>query len=199
MDTLGHQEILHNKLKQFVYILFFVCLLSCVNKGQSHLVLFKENKQLEVKNGVLFYKNLPFNGTLKFFDEINQTHNESNYLEGKKHGEERKYYLNDSLSEVRFYKKGLKVGVHKSWWKNGNKKFEYSYNDLGTYDGPFNEWYKNGQAAKAFNYKNGKESGVQKMWLLNGKIRANYTVLNGERFGLIGLKKCYTVKTNEDK
>ena len=37
------------------------------------------------------------------------------------------------------------------------------------------------------------------MWKDDGTIKANYEVVNGERFGLIGLKKCYTVTVNEDE
>ena len=40
-----------------------------------------------------------------------------------------------------------------------------------------------------FNYINSKETGSQKLWYETGKIKANYEVINGERFGLIGLKK----------
>lgn len=172
---------------------------SCEKNEAPYLVLFKENKQLRIVNGVLYYNNAPFNGTLKSFDAVNQTNNTASFLEGKKEGEERKYFLNDSLAELRYYKKGLKIGKHKSWRTNGKQKFEYPYNNKGVYHGTIKEWYPNGQLVREFNYVDGKESGSQKMWLSNGNIKANYRVVNGERFGLIGLKKCYSVKTNDEK
>ena len=49
-----------------------------------------------------------------------------------------------------------------------------------------------------FNYKKGKESGSQRLWKTDGSIKANYDVVNGERFGLIGLKKCYQVTVGND-
>jgi len=162
-------------------------------------VLFEENKRLELNNGVLYYSSTPFNGTLKSFNEVNQTKNTTNYVSGKKEGIERKLYLNDSLAELRFYKNGFKIGVHKGWRENGKQKFEYPYSNQGVYHGTIKEWYVNGQLVREFNYVHGKEDGSQKMWLSNGNIRANYTVVNGERFGLIGLKKCYSVKTNDEK
>ena len=179
--------------------MLLVCIVSCKKNQEPQLVLFEENEHLELENGILFYKNQPFSGSLKYFNQVNQTNNIANYFQGKKHGEEKKYFLNDSLAEVRFYKNGLKVGIHKSWRKNGKPKFEYPYNNLGMYHGTMKEWYSNGQILKEFKYVNGKESGTQKMWQSNGNIRANYTVVNGERFGLIGLKKCYTINTDEDK
>ena len=185
-------------MRTILYIIICCCFASCSKENPSKLVLFQENKQLQKRNGTLFYKDKFFSGTLKSFDEINQTNNRANYLNGKKHGEERKYFLNDSLAEIRFYDNGLKIGIHKSWRIDGRPKFEYSYQD-GVYHGMMKEWYSNGQLVKEFNYVKGKESGTQRMWLSNGNIKANYTVVNGERFGLIGLKKCYTVKTDESK
>ena len=186
-------------MKQFIYIAILYCLVSCNESKKAHLVLFEENKQLKLDNGVLYYNDALFNGTLKSFNEVNQTKNTANYLNGKKNGEERKLFQNDSLAELRFYKNGLKIGIHKSWRENGQQKFEYPYNNEGVYHGTIKEWYANGQLVKEFNYVNGKESGSQKMWLSNGNIKANYTVVNGERFGLIGLKKCYSIKINDEK
>jgi len=174
-------------------------LFSCEQKVGGQLILLAENKQLSTQNGVLYYNDTPFSGTIKKFDDVNQTKNSTHYLKGKKEGEERKLFLNDSLAEIRFYKNGFKVGIHKSWFENGQQKFEYPYSNSGFYSGTMKEWYPNGQLVRAFNYVNGKESGSQKMWLSNGNIRANYTVVNGERFGLIGLKKCYSINTNDEK
>ena len=87
---------------------------------------------------------------------------------------------------------------HLGWWEDGTPKFEYHFNTKGAYEGKRKEWYKNGQLVRDFNYVSGKEVGSQRMWAKNGKIRANYEVKNGERFGLIGLKKCYTVNANSN-
>ncbi|MBL4605878.1 MAG: hypothetical protein JKY02_09535 [Flavobacteriaceae bacterium] len=169
------------------------------NQQPEFLSLKSDNESLKLDNGTLFYKDVPFYGTLEQYDAVNETENLCEYVAGKKQGKETKKYLNDTLAEERFYKKGLKVGVHKGFWKNGALKFEYHYNEKGVYHGTFKEWYQNGQALKEFNYINGKENGSQKMWLMNGNIRANYVVKDGERFGLIGLKKCYTVNVIDEK
>ena len=186
-------------MKQFIYIAILCCFISCKEGEKAQLVLFEEHTQLQLNNGVLYYNDAPFNGTLKSFNKVNQTKNTVNYLNGKKEGEERKLFQNDSLAELRFYKNGLKVGLHKAWRESGQQLFEYPYSNQGVYHGTIKEWYANGQLVREFNYINGKEVGSQKMWLSNGNIRANYTVVNGERFGLIGLKKCYSVKTNNEK
>jgi len=113
-----------------------------------------------------------------------------------KEGLEKIWYVNSQLSSSRTYKEGVKVGSHKGWWENGNFKFDYLYNNKGEYSGKIMEWYPNGKLYKEFTYEKGKEEGSQKMWKLNGNIKANYVVINGERFGLIGLKKCDPVSAN---
>jgi|AP95_1055475.scaffolds.fasta_scaffold188121_1 antitoxin component YwqK of YwqJK toxin-antitoxin module len=181
----------------FVVCLFLMmCFSSCRENQRRDVVSINlKNEKTAFKNGILFHDNTPFSGTVIDFDAINKTSNHSFYLDGKKEGEEKKWFSNDSLAESRHYKKGLKVGVHQSWWENGNKKFVYHFNNNGAYHGSVRDWYENGNPFKYFNYKNGKESGIQKMWQSTGKIRANYSVVNGDRFGLIGLKKCATITT----
>ncbi|CAM1344141.1 toxin-antitoxin system YwqK family antitoxin [Tenacibaculum amylolyticum] len=184
----------------YTYLLFIVCLIACVKeKRASNQVLDYNDKDFQLQKGVLLYNDKPFTGTLLSFDAINDTYNRLEYFGGKKDGEELKKYKNGVIAEQRFYKQGNKVGKHSAWWKNGTIKFEYHFNQKGEYNGTVKEWYRNGQPLKIFNFKNGREEGSQKMWQSDGKIRANFVTKKGERFGLIGLKKCYSVNTkNED-
>lgn len=172
----------------------------CKDKHQLSEVyqVTSDDKNLLLSNGVLLYNNIPFTGKIAHYDAVNQTHNISEYVLGSKEGIEIKKYKNNQIAEERFYKKGLKIGVHRGFWRDGKLKFEYHYNTNGMYHGSFREWYSNGQMVKDFNYRKGKENGSQKMWRYDGKIRANYVVKDGERFGLIGLKKCYTITANEE-
>lgn len=39
---------------------------------------------------------------------------------------------------------------------------------------------------------NGVEDGCQRSWGFNGEIKANYSVKDGQRYGMIGRKECYT-------
>ena len=166
----------------------------CQEKQQLALVEVESNdSSLVLNNGLLLYINKPFTGLFKEYDSINNTTNSSNYILGKKGGLETKTYTNQIIAEERFYKRGLKTGNHRGFWQDGSLKFEYFFNNKGFYDGSFKQWSKDGQIIKEFNYVNGKENGSQKMWNTNGTIRANYFVKHGEIFGLIGLKKCYSI------
>ena len=72
----------------------------------------------------------------------------------KKEGEEIVKYADGKLYEQRFYEKGIKTGIHKGWWNNGNLRFEYHFNNEGEYNGEVKEWYTNGQLMKFFHFIN---------------------------------------------
>ncbi len=154
---------------------------------------------LSLSNGKLFYNEKPLTGNLKGYYQNGELKSDVKYLNGKKEGVEEVYYNNGVLQTHRIYSKGVKIDVHRGWWPDGSSKFEYHFDKEGRYDGTVKEWYTNGQLLRDFNYTSGKEAGRQQMFRSNGAIRANYEVINGERFGLIGLKKCYTIKKDSIK
>lgn len=158
-----------------------------------------DNPNLELINGELFYGKSRFTGNLISFHSNNQLKSKIQYLNGKKHGVEKQWFSSGSISVERFYKNGIKVGNHRAWWSNGSQKFNYHFNKFGEYHGNRKEWYYSKQLFRDFNYINGKEDGRQRLWKLDGNIKANYEVVKGERFGLIGLKKCYKLTTNSNK
>ncbi|WP_424003598.1 toxin-antitoxin system YwqK family antitoxin [Maribacter sp. IgM3_T14_3] len=178
-----------------IILCLFVCLFSC---NKEKVIVDKANDEIELVNGVLFYQNTPFNGLLvsKYDDSTFKTKLE--YVDGRKDGYEKQWYPNGQLSQTRWYTEGLKTGNHIGWWEDGLQKFSYQFNEKGEYEGNRKEWYRNGKLILDFNYYKGKEIGSQRMWTDSGKIRANYVVKNGERFGLIGLKKCYSVNIDSN-
>ncbi|GAB1857416.1 hypothetical protein MHTCC0001_22520 [Flavobacteriaceae bacterium MHTCC 0001] len=184
---------------QVLYIaLAFLYLFGC-HSTSNNLVVDVSSTKLNLNNGILYYDDALFDGILVSTYDSGAKKSKIEYVAGKKHGAETRWYENGDKLLERFYVEGFKTGVHKSWWENGNLKFEYYFNDKGEHNGVMNEWYQSGQPLRAFNYQNGKEVGTQKLWKPDGRIKANYEVVNGERFGLIGLKKCYKVTVNRDE
>ncbi|RKM92416.1 toxin-antitoxin system YwqK family antitoxin [Aquimarina sp. AD10] len=168
------------------FLLFLFFLNTCDSEVNN---LNINDKDLALANGVMYYKDMPYSGTLSSkIDTL--IVNRITYLNGKKHGKEQKFFFNGELAAVRFYTDGKKSGTHKGWWDNGQLEFVYHFDDNGNQIGMQQEWYSNGQLAKEFNFTNGKEDGTQKKWDFKGKIIANYLVINGERFGLIGSINC---------
>lgn len=179
-------------------IVFLFALTSCLQTNQQ-LVLLEDNPKLNLTNGVLLYNNSPFDGMVESYYGFKKIKSQSYYSEGRKEGSETFWYENDSLASKRVYSNGIKVGIHKAWWQNGNPRFVYCFNDKGEYHGDVKEWYETGELFRDFNFENGREVGRQRLWYQNKKIKANYEVVDGERFGLIGLKKCYTVTSDSNE
>lgn len=197
MGIMGHQEIYHVNLKHIVvYAMFFLFVFSC--KDTSLSVVKQTDLNLILENGVLFYRTHPFSGTIVSNYSKKLPKYQAQYKDGKKHGPEKKWFSNGVLAEERFYTDGFKTGLHRSWWEGGGPKFQYYFNDTGAFHGEVKEWYPSGQLFRSFNYLNGQEVGRQRLWKLDGAIKANYEVVNNERYGLIGLKKCYTVTKDSD-
>jgi antitoxin component YwqK of YwqJK toxin-antitoxin module len=104
----------------------------------------------------------------------------------------KKFYPNKQLMEYREFRNDMKNGKQIAYWDNGNKRFEFNaVNDA--YEGELKEWDYNGNLFHLAHYENGQEEGVQKLWYENGKIRANYVILKGRRYGLLGTKNCKNV------
>ncbi|WP_303316032.1 hypothetical protein Q4Q34_13185 [Flavivirga abyssicola] len=162
-------------------------------------VIVNTNEHLELINGVMFFNEIPLTGNIMSYYENHKVKSDIQYDKGKKHGYEKHWYENGLKKIERRYFEGFKTALHKGWWPDGKLKFEYHFNKKGEYDGVIKEWYKTGQLFRDFKYMAGKEVGSQRLWKVNGTIKANYEVVNGERFGLIGLKKCYTVTANNNE
>ncbi|MEY4115012.1 MAG: hypothetical protein RLZ76_1705 [Bacteroidota bacterium] len=122
----------------------------------------------------------------------NQTFN------GLEEGEWRRYHENGMLKEKRFYRHGVKVGLLKTWWDNGQLQVLYRFKN-GEYDGTCFEWNRNGVMTKKMHYTLGVESGEQRQWYDDGSVRSNYVMVRGRRFGLLGTKNCINVKDSLDR
>lgn len=192
-----------------VFIVFAICIITSCNFKKKELTVVKpvvvpniekniSDVRFELINGVLLFNKMPYSGILNEHYIEGKLKTQSQYFEGKREGYYNGWYANENKWFERKYTKGIKIGTHLGWYINKIKMFEYHFNMKGAYHGTVKEWYKNKQLLKIFNYVEGKEEGSQKMWRENGKIKANFVVKNGERFGLIGLKKCYSVNTVDE-
>ena len=184
-------------ITQFKYLVFLLVLLTSCNAEETNKTKVIEknssDEYFSIKNGVVFYVGKPYTGIINSLYKTGELKSKSEYSKGKRNGYYKGWYIEGNKSFERFYVNGFKYGSHLGWYKNGKLKFSYHFNKEGAYDGEIKEWFENGQVFKIFNFKNGKEEGSQRMWQPDGKIRANFVTKNGERFGLIGLKKCYSV------
>jgi antitoxin component YwqK of YwqJK toxin-antitoxin module len=137
----------------------------------------------------VYYKDKRFSGYITGLYPNKDTCLVMGYLNGLQEGYTRKWYPGKKLMEERFYIQGGKEGTHKGWWENGKPKFVYHFaND--EFEGQVTEWFSSGKLFRVFN---------EKMWWDNGAIRANYVIVNGEKFGLSGQKLCINKNLNQKK
>ncbi len=154
-------------------------------------LLSEEN--IIVKNDTLFLNGRKYDG---FLLQLNPNGKDTLSIEGFKNGLlsgiSKKRFPNGQLMEERHFLNGKKHGQQTAYWQNGNKRFEFmAKNDA--YEGELKEWGNSGYLYHMGNYVNGQEEGAQKMWYENGKLRANYVIIQGKRYGLLGTKNCKNV------
>ncbi|RNL55510.1 toxin-antitoxin system YwqK family antitoxin [Pedobacter jejuensis] len=184
------------KIDKLFCLLLLIC--SCKqNKSKevnaiSNTYNLKSSLNIFIKNDTVYLNNLKYSGFLYELHANKDTVLLESYTDGLKNGIEIKWYSNKKLMEIRGYNDGKKNGKQTAFWQNGKKKFEFFAKD-DAYQGELKEWNMDGKLIHLANYKNGQEEGAQKLWYDNGKIRANYVIINGKRYGLLGTKNCRNV------
>lgn len=146
-----------------------------------------------VKNDTVFLNGKKYDG---FLYQLNTNGKDTLSIESFKNGLlsgiSKKWFPNGQLMEERYFLNGKKNGLQVAYWENGNKRFEFmAQNDA--YEGELKEWSISGHLYHLGNYVNGQEEGTQRMWYENGKLRANYVIVQGKRYGLLGTKNCKNV------
>ncbi|WP_227873919.1 toxin-antitoxin system YwqK family antitoxin [Flavobacterium nackdongense] len=189
------------KILPVIITLLSIC--SCSQKKSEEVVFFNHlvpktyillpSPTIQIKNDTVFVNNKKYSGFLYELQSNNKdTISIKGYYNGLETGVSKKWYADRKIMEERYYLDGKKNGTQIAFWENGNKKFEFkAINDI--YEGEMKEWNVNGKLIHLANYKNGQEEGSQKLWYDNGKIRANYVIINGRRYGLLGTKNCRNV------
>jgi antitoxin component YwqK of YwqJK toxin-antitoxin module len=185
-------------MKYSLIISFLLTLCSCSNEPTVLLTRDRTDPAFSLHGDTLYYLQTKYSGYLLDRNANGDSVYFAVYLNGLQHGIQKSWYTNKALSEIRFFDRGVKTGIHKGYWEDGRPRFEYEFQG-GEHHGTLKEWYKNGQAYKCFHYDKGYEEGSQKMWWENGGIRANYVVKNGRRYGLIGLKLCVNPENTVSK
>ena len=183
MDIMVPQERLVNRLL-FCFALF---LFSCEDGNEAFIL---DSSKIDLTKSIVLYQKIPFTGQIySFHPGTLDTLWVRNYKDGLKNGVWRKYFLNGELKEKRKFRKGKKEGDYVGYYAGGIKNFIFKFQN-GEYNGTNKVWTKEGLLIEEGNFKNGYEFGVQKTWYLNGKIKSNYIIKNNRRYGLLGTKNC---------
>ena len=70
------------------------------------------------------------------------------------------------------------------WYENGQKNYEYFYDDEGKKTGTQKQWYPDGTLQLELHYCKGLEQGEFRTWHANGKIKLKWHYKNGRKHGV---------------
>ncbi|MEM9679496.1 MAG: toxin-antitoxin system YwqK family antitoxin [Bacteroidota bacterium] len=142
------------------------------------------------KKGVALYHNKLFTGTAISYYDNDSVATSIDFLEGKRHGQYKKWFEDGNLCFKASYSNGKRHGRSYSWRKNGNLRSE-SYFISGVAEGEQLQFYQGGHLFKRINLIHGLEEGIQQSWRENGKLYNNYEAKNGRIFGFKRSKLCF--------
>ncbi|GAB3911694.1 hypothetical protein GCM10028803_53750 [Larkinella knui] len=159
-------------------------------------VLNLDSEAIVLKNGIYYRDKIPFTGRLYKLNTRLDTVFLGDYRNGQEHGIQKKWYAKGRLQEVRLFNQGEKEGRHIGYWDNGNKRFDYLF-EQDLFSGIQKEWHANGQLFKQIHFLAGYEQGLQRVWDTDGTLIANYEARNGRNYGNIGRKNCKSSWQND--
>lgn len=88
------------------------------------------------------------------------------YVKGVRHGKSAEYYEPTANypglvpKEVGYYDHGMRSGIWRMYWSNGQLKSESEYNTIGQRDGIHREWNRFGRPFRVFRFENDELDGV---------------------------------------
>ena len=102
------------------------------------------------------------------------------YKDGIKDGLFRSWWNNGQLEGEGHYKDGDVFGLVRSWHRNGKLEAEINTKD-GKMDGLSRSWHPNGQLGDERNYKSDQQEGLQRSWYSNGQLKQETNVKDGKQ------------------
>lgn len=147
---------------------------------------------LTMVGAVLYRHGTPFSG-YAVARQAGRIVSRTPLLEGREHGRAVAWYPNGAKRFEKHYVHGNREGTHRGWWDNGRPQFVYRYvGDL--FEGEQVAFYRNGVRSELRHYTNGREEGQQRFWNDAGRVVANYAMVNGKRYGIVGRRDCVPVR-----
>jgi len=182
-----------NSVKTILFLLAAAFIVAC--HGEE---IKSTDPGIQMLAGRLIFKGKLFTG--KFIEEIPamEIKQITEYRNGLENGEFLTKNLHGQILEKRYYHDGIKVGIHRSWFSNGNDRM-YSQFENGIYVGDRWEWFEDGKPALYAHYDQEGRILAEKKWNRYGKIYMNIVFANdGSSVGLPGSKNCKPIKSLDE-
>lgn len=104
------------------------------------------------------------------------------FRKGKQNGTRHEWHLNGAQRALTVFVNGQPEGEAKGWHDNGKQAFYAKYAN-GLPAGPVESWWKNGNRASYLAHTNGKASGAEVKWFANGRTNSVTWFQAGEKNG----------------
>lgn len=146
------------------------------------------DKNLEEKNGRLFYKDKPFTGVAiePFPDGSMQKSTE--YKNGFQHGITKVFGFTGARRYLWNYVDGKKHGLQYGWYLEGPKRYVRNYK-AGLLHGESIEWFLHGEKFRQRFFEDGRETKV-KVYYSTSELHTNYVKKDGAIYGLKAGELC---------
>lgn len=178
-------------IKNF-FLFGFIILTSIHGTGQDTIDFNQLNKRmpLTLNEKIIYLDNVtPYTGISSLKDSLGNVLRINSFKNGLMHGNQIKYYQDQSIKEITPYKSGRRDGSSEIYYSSGNIKSRMKFKD-GSLSDTSKFWFENGQLQLlslenrenpdvsyfcSF-YENGTKeaefiNGIQTTWHPNGKIK----------------------------
>lgn len=124
------------------------------------------------------YREGKLEGPYLIYSGTNQLLSESHFVNGKRQGDSRQFYLSGALYSIQRYKDNAFEGVQEYFYENGKPKAILNYSQ-GLLDG-LNAYYNcAGIIQRELYYREGKRHGSEKLWNSEGRLLIECHYENG--------------------
>ena len=146
---------------------------------------------VEQVNGVVRYGGRPFSGVVVERDG-DRVLSRARYRDGQEDGLAEGFYPDGRRRYEKLFSRGRHEGTHRGFWPSGAVQFIHRYeHDL--LEGEQAAFFEDGAPAELRHYRGGREEGQQRWYDRKGNVVANYTFVNGRRYGIVGRFDCVSV------
>ncbi len=136
-------------------------------------------KQMENKNGVWLFHELPYTGRFIDYYYSGRKQGEGAFVEGKVNGLRTIYYQNGKLKIEKYFTDGLENGLDKEYYEDGTLSQKGEFKN-GKEEGIWEEYFPNGQVKLRDNYHDGEIFDTSTKYYSTGKIKEKNFIKNGK-------------------
>jgi antitoxin component YwqK of YwqJK toxin-antitoxin module len=156
------------------------------------------SKQMERKNGVWLFHNVPYSGRFIDYYYSGRKQGEGTFINGRVNAHRKMYYQNGKISVEKDYKDGIENGFEIEYYEDGSLKQKGEFVNKKE-EGIWESFYPNGQVKLRSKYKTGEIYDTATKYYSTGKIKEVVFIKNGKVIPDPSLEKINQLMTKSNK